>query len=291
MWILKEIEKGELSICRIAKIQKITPQHARRVYKRYKGVKHPKLLSCGRKAKHINQEEIEMILAVRKEHPICATNLEKILDRKEIHIPHNRIHKVLLRHGLAMPEQKKQKRRKPWIRYERKHSNSLWHGDWFERESNKIVLFQDDASRLLTGFGSFSNATARNTVTVLEKAIERYGTPKQLITYHGSQFTSLPRTTCLYPKPNEFQKFLRETDIKHIKARVKHPQTNGKIERVFQTLERLNKHFTSWNKTVEYYNFRRPHMSLDNGKLRTPYEAFLDKMKENLKSDEHEIKL
>lgn len=53
-----------------------------------------------------------MILAVRKEHPVCAISLEKILDRKEIHIPHNCIHKVLLQHGFVMPEPKKQNRRK-----------------------------------------------------------------------------------------------------------------------------------------------------------------------------------
>jgi len=79
---------------RIAKIQKITPQHTMRIYKRYKGVKHPKLLSRDRKTKHITQEEVEMILAVRKEHPVCAISLEKILDRKEIHIPHNRIREL-----------------------------------------------------------------------------------------------------------------------------------------------------------------------------------------------------
>ncbi|MDI6655136.1 MAG: IS481 family transposase, partial [Candidatus Hydrothermarchaeota archaeon] len=66
-----------------------------------------------------------------------------------------------------------------------------------------------------------------------------------------------------------------------IKARVKHPQSNGKVERLFQTLLRLKKHFGSWERTVEYYNFRRPHMSLENGKLRTPHEAFIDKMRRN----------
>jgi hypothetical protein len=69
-WICREIEKGELSICRIAGIQEITPQHARRVYKKYRGVKHPKLLPCGRKPRPITQEEVDLILATRKEHPV-----------------------------------------------------------------------------------------------------------------------------------------------------------------------------------------------------------------------------
>lgn len=158
------------------------------------------------------------------------------------------------------------------------------HADWFEENGKHVILFEDDASRLLTGFGIFSNATAINSKTALEKAIENYGLPKQLITDHGTQFTTLSRETCTNPEPNEFQKFLKEKGIKHIKARVKHPQSNGKVERLFATLRRLKKHFGTWDATVEYYNFRRPHMSLENGKLRTPYQAFLDKLRKNEKA-------
>ncbi len=278
-WICREIEKDRLSICSIAKIQKITPQHARRVYKKYRGQKHPKLLPCGRKPKPITEEEAELILNIRNEHPVCANSLEKILDERGYHIPHNRIHTVLLSKGLAKPDPKKQKRRRPYIRYEREHSNSLWHADWFEREKEQIVLFEDDTSRLLTGIGIFSNATAKNAKNVLEESIAEYGTPEQLITDHGTQFTSLPSKICNGPRPNEFQRFLADRGIMHIKARIKHPQSNGKVERLFQTLWQLKNHFGSWEKTIQYYNFKRPHMSLENGSLRTPYEAFLDKQK------------
>lgn len=279
-WICREMEKRELSVCRIAKLQHITPRHARRVYEKYRHVKKPVLLPCGRKPIHIPQEEVELIMALRKEHPAGAVSLEKILRSRGKHIPHNRIHRVLRAHGLAKPEPKKQKRRK-WVRYERKYSNSLWHCDWFEEKGEHLILFEDDASRLLTSFGAFSNATAANAKITLEVAIENYGLPKQLITDHGIQFTSLPRETCASPGPNEFQKFLMERSIKHIKARVKHPQSNGKVERLFQTLVQLKKHFGSWEAAIEYYNFKRPHMSLENGKLRTPHEAFIDKMRRN----------
>ncbi|HDH28460.1 MAG TPA: transposase, partial [Euryarchaeota archaeon] len=99
------------------------------------------------------------------------------------------------------------------------------HADWFERDGEKIVLFGDDASRLLTGFGSYQNATAENAKKTLEEAINHFGKPEQLITDHGVQFTSIPRETCPEPRPNEFQRFLKDNEIQHIKARVKHPQT------------------------------------------------------------------
>lgn len=279
-WICREMEKRERSVCWIAKIQKITPRHTRRVYERYKGIKKPVLLPCGRKPVPITQEEVEAIMSVRKEYPVGAVGLEKLLDSLGRHIPHNRIHKVLKEYKLANTEPKKQ-RRKKWVRYERRHSNSLWHADWFERDRKQIILLEDDASRLLVGFGVFKRATARNARTVLEKAIAEYGYPKQLITDHGPQFTSLARESCAEPEPNEFQEFLAEKGVEHIKARVKHPQSNGKVERLFATLHRLKNHFGTWDATVEYYNFKHPHMSLENGKLRTPYVAFIDKMRKN----------
>jgi len=70
------------------------------------------------------------------------------------------------------------------------------------------------------------------------------------------QFTSLPREMCSDPKPNELQLFLQRYNIRHIKARVKQPQSNGKVERAGQTLQRLWKHFQYWDATVEYYNFK-----------------------------------
>lgn len=55
-----------------------------------------------------------------------ARRLEKILDQDYgIHIPHNRIHRILLKNNMAKENEKKKKPRKKWIRDERKHSLSL----------------------------------------------------------------------------------------------------------------------------------------------------------------------
>ena len=115
---------------------------------------------------------------------------------------------------------------------------------------------------MITGFGVFSRATARNAVYVLDNAVDFYGAPKQVMTDHGVQSTSIPREGCPDPKPNVFQKRLKEYGIKHVKARVKHPQSNGKVEKASDTIMKLYKHFKSWDRTVAYYNFERPHMSL-----------------------------
>ena len=285
-WIVGEMDKEELSVYWIAKIQGITPQWARRIHKIYHETgQYPYPKKPGRKPKPITIEEREIVLQTKKEHPVAgAVTIEKILDEKDIHIPHNRIHKILKQEGLAVDEPKKQKRRK-WIRYERRYSNILWHADWFENDGKQIIVFEDDASRFITGFGVFSNATAKNAVQALEQAMGKYGIPKQLMTDHGIQFTSIERKSCSNPKPNEFQRFLLQHGIKHIKARVKHPQSNGKVEKAIHTIQVLRNHFHSWGETIEYYNFKRPHSSLENGRLRTPYQAFVDKERKNNKKE------
>jgi putative transposase len=283
-WIVREMDKGERSVYRIAKTMEITPQWAREIYRIYHETeKYPFPKKSGRKPRLVSTVERDLVLETRKDHPLSgAVALEKIIDSKGFHIGHNRIHRILKEEGLARDEPHKQKRRK-WIRYQRRYSNSLWHADWFELKQDQIILFEDDASRFITGYGVFSNATTKNTVSVLKQAVEGYGIPRQLMTDHGTQFTSLPRETCCKPKPNMFQQTLEGFGIKHIKARVKHPQSNGKVERAILTIKQLGNHFQCWDAAVYYYNYERPHSSLENGCLRTPYRAFIDKTRVSCK--------
>jgi putative transposase len=283
-WIIKEIDKEEKSTYRIAKTQNITPRWARELHNQFHTLhQYPYPNKPGRKPKPVTNTEKQIVLEIRKQHPLAAVTLEKILAEQGIYIGHNRIHQILKQEGLAKDEPHKQRRR-TWVRYERRFSNSLWHADWFEEPHEQIILFEDDASRLITGYGVFTNANMENSNQVLTKAIQSYGTPKQMMTDHGTQFTSLPRDSCPDPRQNEFQQLLKKLGIIHIKARVKHPQSNGKVERAGQTIEQLRKHFLNWDDTVYYYNFKRPHSSLENGHLRTPYQAFQDKMRERKKS-------
>lgn len=245
-WICREA--GQLSNWQIAKTQKITPRHARRVYEKYKNVKHPGLLPSGRSPKAIKPETIDFVLKVRKEHPLGAVSLEKLLDFREgVHVPHNRLHRILKEQGLAKTEPKKSNRRK-WIRYERRHSNSLWHADWFEVDRKQWIVIIDDASRVAVSVMKFGNATAENSVIALNEAVKAWGMPKQLMTDHGPQFNSVERETCENPQPNAFQRRLNELGVEHIRARVKHPQSNGKAERFVSTVRFLYRHFGTLEK-------------------------------------------
>jgi len=275
-WIVKEGDKRDIGFYTIAGIQKITKQHAYRVYKKYKGIKEPKLLPCGRKPKPIADEERKLVIKTYNEFRVGATMIEELLDEKGIHINHNKIHKILLEAKLAKQELKKKNRRK-WVRYERKHSLSLVHADWFDFKGKQGIIFIDDASRLLMGYGGFKHADADNSIKVFKQSL-KWGIPKLIYTDHGVQFCA-DEQEGKKQGVSQFTLAVKAAGSKHIFARVKHPQANGKAERVIGTIKRLWRELGSLKKAVEHYNYKRPHRSLTNGKLRTPYQAFLEKKK------------
>ena len=55
--------------------------------------------------------------------------------------------------------------------------------------------------------------------------IEMYGIPKRLVSDRGTAFTSA-----------KFTKFCQEHGIQHTLTSVRHPQSNGQVERVNSTL-------------------------------------------------------
>jgi putative transposase len=267
------MKKGEFSVYHIARQQRVTPRYVRILVKKYGDVPLYKIRVgiSGRPPNPIGEGERRMVLELRNRMPLGAVKMEKFHRILGIpRIPHNRIQRILTDAGLTVPIRKKI-RRKKWVRYQRYHSNSLWHTDYTETaKGEQIISYIDDASRFIVGYGKFSSATTDNALLVLRNAVRIYGTPKQIMTDHGAQF-------CVDKDHNyRFTATLREMGIQHIMAAVKRPQGNGKIERWFGTIDRLYRHFESdLDKVVECYN-NMPHLSIDT----TPalaYEAKLHK--------------
>ena len=77
---------------------------------------------------------------------------------------------------------------------------------------------------------------------------------------------------------SKFQQYLIDRKINHILGRVHHPQTNGKIERFYETFQSKIQHFKSMEEFVIWYNTKRPHMSLNWDQLETPVQAFYKKI-------------
>ena len=153
-----------------------------------------------------------------------------------IKIPYGAIFQILRAADISKTEPKESKRH-TWIKYEREHSNSLWHTDWKLIDNGKwTICYQDDASRFVTGHGVFEHATTENALLVLEEAIEKHGKPAAILSDCGAQF---------YANASEkkkkgickFEKRLAGLEIQYIVTRPRHSQIDGKIERLFGELE------------------------------------------------------
>ena len=105
------------------------------------------------------------------------------------------------------------------------------------------------------------------------------GRPATILTDHGSQFYA-NESEYKAKGATEFEKTLVELEVKHILARVGHPQTNGKLERFHGEIQRKQKWFESIDELIHWWNNIKPHMSLDWDNLETPAKAFARKMPE-----------
>ncbi|MCE2508452.1 MAG: integrase core domain-containing protein [Nitrosopumilaceae archaeon] len=98
------------------------------------------------------------------------------------------------------------------------------------------------------------------------------------MTDHGSQFYANEAET-RRRGASEFEKRLVDLGIRQILARVKHPQTNSKLERIHGEIQRKLPEFEAIlmrtsepiDLFMKWYNYDRPHRSLDFDNLETPW--------------------
>ena len=148
------------------------------------------------------------------------------------------------------------------------------------KEGKHVIAYLDDASRLVLACDEYDRQSTANAIKTLSKAIlfaKQYGGIRSILTDRGSEFFPTAEDKKGRAR-SEFQKFLERHGIEHVVGRVKHPQTNGKIERWFQTYGNKRFKFNSLQEFLTWYNTDRLHMSLKMHYAETPYEAFIRKM-------------
>ena len=227
----------------------------------------------GRPSKPVEEWEIDMVRQTYQKYRVSADTLERLILRDfQEHIGHNRIHKILLILGFAKKKNKKDIRKKDWIRYERRHSLTAVHIDWHYDRKIYVFAVIDDASRKLLALLECDSATTYNSIRGMELALQQ-GKIKQCISDHGAQFISN------VDGDSKFKAFLNAKSIKQILCRVKHPQSNGKVERWFEAYDRHRSAFETKEGFVDWYNEIRPHRALNFEVLETPAQAFVRKMR------------
>ena len=211
----------------------------------------------------ITSEIEQKIIAIRKK---TGWGEEKIADFVEV--SHWSVNKILNKHNLTYPNPNRKKRIK-YIRWQRKHPNSLWQMDTSDQKIEGKYCFAviDDCSRYCIGLFALNRVSTSSIIQILDTLFKIHGKPREILTDNGNIFG-------LKSKHSKFDRALNRRGIKHIRTAIHSPTTSGKIERFFQTLD---KEFAFCNKDAELfrmrYNHVRPHTSLEK---KTPAQVYFD---------------
>ena len=168
-------------------------------------------------------------------------------------VTHSAVRGVLKRRGMTISLRRRS--RHAGFRYQRERPNDLWHMDVKGPMhlpgigSTYGIAILDDSSRFCVAATLETNKRMKTCVALLEEAAAKWGAPQQLMSDNGSEFLGVGRN----PGPSRFLKRLGELGIEHMPIKLRTPETNGKIERFWLTLE-------------EEFLMRVPINSLDGGR-------------------------
>lgn len=155
--------------------------------------------------------------------------------------------------------------------FERAKPNQLWQSDLFtfvlKRENRRVhlVVFLDDHSRFVVGYGLHATASGALVREVLEAGIRNFGAPEEVLTDNGPQYVT-------WRGRSAFTRLLERRGIRHVVSRPRHPQTLGKTERFWGTLWRecleraifqgLDDARRRVGLFIDYYNFQRTNQGI-----------------------------
>lgn len=220
------------------------------------------------------------ILAVREDCGWGAKTIHKVLEREGCtELPCIKTVNNILRRNGCIQEDESLKRR-PFQRFEKDACNRMWQTDFkgeFRMADGNYCFpldILDDHSRFLICIKP-NLSTGNVVIPTFIEAFRTFGMPDSILSDNGAQFAGFKKGY------TQFEKWLMDLDILPIHGRIKHPQTQGKIERFHRTLksELLKRHsiadiedaerqFQCWR---EKYNHMRPHEALG---MRCPGEVY-----------------
>jgi len=272
-WLVKQVVREGRRPSEVAPVYKITPRRVQQLVQAYKNTgQMPELKKNRRPSTFLSEGQKAVIDAAFDDTKLSPRLLYYELKRRKTPVPKNKLYAYLKGAGKVIPDLKKQKQRKR-CRYERKHSGSLVHIDW-HRTSIKhsyCILYEDDASRKILAGQEFRSLSAKKAVAVGERAVQEAAKLNVLIHTlngdHDSTFTA-----------DDYKEFLARRGIKMIFSRVKNPQTNGKLERLWREYNKHRWRFSSLQEWIDWYN-NRLHGALKLEWAETPTEAFQRKLR------------
>lgn len=235
---------------------------------------------------------VEQVLRLRDEKGWGARKLHAVLARSGIELPVRTIHRILRRAGRVWPEEA---RRPATRRFERRECNELWQmdfkGEYRVEQGNCYPLtLIDDCSRYLLGLWPLKGTGAVGVHEVLRAHFREYGVPQAMLMDHGAPWYSMTNEHGL----TWLAVWLIKQQVRLYYSGIRHPQTQGKVERLHRSLNERTHHrglpqtLSEWvwwaQEFRREYNEQRPHEALA---MKTPGEVYVG---ENLRPYQEQVK-
>ena len=222
------------------------------------------------------------ILEARSENPEWgAKRIKRVLENEgHTDIPSARTVNNILNRNDCISEEESLKR-KPYTRFEKAACNDMWQTDFkgeFKTMDGRYCYpldILDDHSRFSIKIAA-SDTTENVVIPCFREAFQEFGLPNAILSDNGAQFAGFRQGY------TQFEKWLMCLDILPIHGRIKHPQTQGKIERFHRSMKNeylkyhefenaadANRGLQEWR---EKYNNVRPHEALG---MKTPGSIYV----------------
>lgn len=214
----------------------------------------------------------QRIVELRRQTPDWgARKLRVKLAKQGIHLPVSTIHRILLRYGLVAEQDRGRPAPK---RFEREQPNELWQMDFkgvptaWQTDGLLPLSILDDHSRYLLGLRAQQQTAAKGVRATLEEVFSVSGLPQQMLMDHG-----VPWWNSQGAGWTRFSVWLIKQGIELRFSGIRHPQTQGKVERLHGSLHRAlqrrgrprrREDWQGWLDAFrEEYNHERPHEALE----------------------------
>lgn len=227
-----------------------------------------------RRPKRIDRtpERIEQrVLAWRRRTGWGGQKISRVLGKQEsIQIAPRTVDRIIERHGLIREEDRPQRASQ---RFERKAANELWQMDLkgqYRLGSGSCypLSILDDHSRFLVGLHALAHPDHNHVEAAVIQTFRQYGVPEALLMDHGTPWWGSTHPIGLTRLSVGFI----QQGIRLLYSGIRHPQTQGKVERFHRTLKRTLAHrghpqrFAEWQSALrdvrQEYNHVRPHEAL-----------------------------
>ena len=232
---------------------------------------------AGRPKLSLNSFFVNKVVEIRKTTDYGSEKLHFVLENSGFRVSQHIIQRILNEQGFTEPCEKRRGQRK-YVRFQWPISNYMWHTDWSQYEDLWYLSFIDDRSRRIMASGKFTNATEENVIFLLYQAILiNEVCPNIMLSDKGTQFYNSTRNKKGVLTPSLFEQELNKLGIEFWTSRRNHPQTNGKMEKWFDTFKKRKKKHPneSVQEFVKWYNEERIHHALD---YKTPEEVYRENL-------------